>query len=182
MVINIKIDNKNLYLILAIIALLAGIGYVVAGSGNPSLHGHPLDELGLPACSEGQVLKKTATGWACANPSRGESYIAYIEIDKTTEPTGPPEDWSHFNDYGWRVYEIKYNGLTTLIKEQVLGYQTVIKNCRGSIRDINTPYAGQMNYGCETYAGSRNGYPIYYARIYTNFKEKFICTYVCDYV
>ena len=76
MKINLKIENKHFFMFSAILVFLVGVGFVI-GFANPITGvGHELDEINLPSCSDGQVLKYTSsTGWACGDDNSGDSGI-----------------------------------------------------------------------------------------------------------
>ncbi len=74
--VTINIQKKDLYLLI-ILVVLVGSGIVVAYNSdypnnpiNPTVQGHTNDEIGLPNCAEGQVIKKGASGWECLTLSQ----------------------------------------------------------------------------------------------------------------
>lgn len=74
--INLKIRKKDLWLLSAIAVFLIGVGFVIAYNANaiggvPSIMGHSIDEIELPNCAIGEILKKTATGWNCSVDNSG---------------------------------------------------------------------------------------------------------------
>lgn len=71
---NINFEKKDLYWISFIFIFIIGVSLIIAFNPDyplnpisPSLQGHTNDELGLPNCAEGQVLKKVSGAWACSN-------------------------------------------------------------------------------------------------------------------
>ena len=70
--VSINIQKKDLFLISAITVFLIGSGIVIAtNSGSTILNGHTYDEVGIPACGNGQVLKWSGGSWACGNDNIG---------------------------------------------------------------------------------------------------------------
>ena len=72
--ISLTFQKTDLFLISAVFIFLVAVGFVIAtNSGNPAVMGHSLNEIALPSCSTGQVLKQTSTGWACGDDSVGSA-------------------------------------------------------------------------------------------------------------
>ena len=71
MAINIRIENRYIWLFLAISVFLIGTGYVVAIGENYLIHGHDQDEINLPSCGAGQILKYSGAVWSCQNDNSG---------------------------------------------------------------------------------------------------------------
>lgn len=73
--IKIEIQKKDLYLLTAIMIFLLGAGYVIAYNSvvSPSIMGHSFEELELPSCSDGQILKYSGGAWSCGADNSGES-------------------------------------------------------------------------------------------------------------
>ena len=71
MTINLKIQKKDLWLLSAIMIFLIGVGYVVAIGENYQIHGHDSDEINLPVCGNGQILKYSGGIWSCQNDNLG---------------------------------------------------------------------------------------------------------------
>tara|TARA_Y100000310_G_scaffold291061_1_gene318701 strand:+ start:296 stop:709 length:414 start_codon:yes stop_codon:yes gene_type:complete len=68
--ININFSNKILYLLIAVLALLAVTGVAIAlNSGDYTVHGHDLGE--IPTCAEGEILKMSGGAWTCGSDSSG---------------------------------------------------------------------------------------------------------------
>ncbi|MBI2629772.1 hypothetical protein HYW76_01595 [Candidatus Pacearchaeota archaeon] len=77
---NINIEKKHVFLIVAVSVFLAGIILAVAlAPGETPFSGHNPDELGAPAdCLIGQALVWNGTGWICSgSASSGSSCITY---------------------------------------------------------------------------------------------------------
>ncbi|MFH1358617.1 MAG: hypothetical protein ABIH37_01890 [archaeon] len=74
--INIKLDNKIYYLLALVLVVIIINGIVVAynSGASPSVMGHSLNEIELPSCTDGQVLKYTdVSGWGCGDEISGSS-------------------------------------------------------------------------------------------------------------
>lgn len=72
----INIQKKDLFLMLAIVVFMTGVGIVISYNpsgtgGTPSVMGHSIDEISLPACTDGQILKKSGSSWICSNINVG---------------------------------------------------------------------------------------------------------------
>ena len=64
--VTINIQKKDLYLIAAVAIFLVGSGIVIAyGGTSPSVMGHSYGEVGIPTCTNGQVLTWSGSAWAC---------------------------------------------------------------------------------------------------------------------
>ncbi|MBN2331449.1 MAG: hypothetical protein JXC85_06545 [Candidatus Aenigmarchaeota archaeon] len=68
---KIEIEDRYLWLFLAVLIFLIGASYVMAIGENYLVHGHDQDEINLPACSSGQVLKRVGSVWSCQNDNKG---------------------------------------------------------------------------------------------------------------
>jgi hypothetical protein len=68
--VKINIKKKDLYLISAILVFIFGAGMVIAL--NPQdLNGHSFSEVGIPSCTDGQVLKWSGAAWTCGTDNSG---------------------------------------------------------------------------------------------------------------
>ena len=65
--INLNINKKDLWLISGIIMIFASLVYVIAIGENYAIHGHDSDEINLPTCGNGQILKYSGGVWSCQN-------------------------------------------------------------------------------------------------------------------
>jgi hypothetical protein len=67
--VQINFEKKDLWLVLAIFVFISGTGIVISfttdGSGNPAVMGHSFDEINLPNCNDGEILKKAGGVWEC---------------------------------------------------------------------------------------------------------------------
>ncbi|MFH1358487.1 MAG: hypothetical protein ABIH37_01215 [archaeon] len=85
---NIKIENKVYYLLVLILVIIVINGFVIAfttdGSGDPTKMGHSLDEVQMPSCSEGQVLKYLSGVWGCGTDNGGSSVLSCRVVASTT--------------------------------------------------------------------------------------------------
>lgn len=73
----INIQKKDLFLVLAIVVFMTGVGIIIAYNptgtgGTPSIMGHSIDEISLPACTDGQILKKSGSNWVCSNEASAD--------------------------------------------------------------------------------------------------------------
>ena len=88
---DIKLDNKIYYLLVLVLIVIVINGVVIAfttdGSGDSTKMGHSLDEVELPSCTEGQVLKYTSGVWDCGTDNGGSSTLS-CRIVKSTSVTG----------------------------------------------------------------------------------------------
>lgn len=78
MKIQINISNKTAYVLMGILGLMIISGFVYAYNpdgmgGNPAVMGHSLDELSIPNCVDGQILKKVSGAWTCASDNEGSA-------------------------------------------------------------------------------------------------------------
>lgn len=76
--INLEVKKKDLFLVTAISIFLIGTGLIIAfnpsgSGGNPAVMGHSLDEVELPNCADGEVLKYLSGTWSCANDNGGDT-------------------------------------------------------------------------------------------------------------
>jgi len=67
MAINITLEKKDLWIFSAILVFLLGVVYVIAIGEDYTVHGHDHNEINLPVCDGGQVLKYNGVVWGCAN-------------------------------------------------------------------------------------------------------------------
>lgn len=80
--IELNIEKKYAFMIIALFSALTGMLVVYAYGGNtPTSVGHSIGELDKPAsCLAGQFLQWTASGWTCAN---GGSVTATVPASQT---------------------------------------------------------------------------------------------------
>lgn len=70
---KIRIDDKFFWIFLAVVVFLIGAGYAVAIGENYAIHGHDQDEINLPSCGAGQILKYVGGIWSCQNDNTGSA-------------------------------------------------------------------------------------------------------------
>ncbi len=86
--INISIQKKDLWLLSAIMIFLIGVGYVVAIGENYQIHGHDSDEINLPACGSGQILKYSGGIWSCQNDAGRVVQVVNTQTGAVATGTG----------------------------------------------------------------------------------------------
>ena len=65
--INVHLSNRMMYILVLVIV---GVGVYAYGTSNPAVFGHSIREIGLPSCTNGQVLGVNSSGgWGCITPS-----------------------------------------------------------------------------------------------------------------
>lgn len=69
--IRIVVEEKYLWILLAVLVFIIGTSFVVAIGEHYLVHGHDQDEINLPACANGQILKRVGTVWSCQNDIGG---------------------------------------------------------------------------------------------------------------
>ncbi|MFA5258980.1 MAG: hypothetical protein WC979_08290 [Candidatus Pacearchaeota archaeon] len=69
--IKVNIQKRDLFLVSAIMVFLVGAGIVIATGGTTLTNGHDYTEVGIPTCSDNQVLKWSSGKWNCATDSGG---------------------------------------------------------------------------------------------------------------
>lgn len=62
----INIEKKHLFLIIAVTVFLTGAIIAVATAPDP---GHDISQIGMPACTNGQTIVKSDSGWVCGSSS-----------------------------------------------------------------------------------------------------------------
>ncbi len=69
--INFNIDKRYFYIIGFISIILVIIGVAIATGGTPTTNGHSYGEVGIPSCSDGQVLKYSGGSLQCGTDNTG---------------------------------------------------------------------------------------------------------------
>ena len=90
--VNIRFSNKLTYLLLSVLSLLIISGVVYAyGSSSPSVMGHSLGELGIPSCSDGQVVKYSSGSLVCGSDNAGSTASGIEQTSFDIEPNSCSE-------------------------------------------------------------------------------------------
>lgn len=102
--INLNISNRSFILISFLLIIIIGGGIVIAynSAGNPVLMGHSLNEVAMPACTNGQAIVKQSDGsWGCGSGGGGNSNLLVVHSQSTSVP-GCPSGWNQL----WTGYSL----------------------------------------------------------------------------